>query len=492
MVLSSKELDKIGNKEYSDFECIHIEGVTEMSVLAVPQGYQFSNKELRKIILPLVTEQFLILAVSLADSVMVSGAGEAAISAVSLMANIFILLINMLVALATGGCVVASQYIGKKKINDAKNTADQLLLITTILSVIIMISVYLLKHFIINVVFGRLSPEVAQNCYTYLHIVTASIPFVSITSSGSAMLRAIGDTKTPMLISILMNVINIVGNAILIYGFHMGIEGVAYPTLVSGIFAAIATYVIMRNQALPMHFSSRPVLKLNKPLVRKILYIGIPNSFETSLFQLGKIIVLNMIAGFGTAAIAANSIANIITSLQNLPGIAINIAIVSICARCFGAGEYEQVGYYTKRLMITIRVFFALTSGIIILLLNNILNIYNISQSAREMAYVIIIYYSIMALLIWPESFALPSALRAVNDVKYCMVVAIVSMWVCRLAFSYILGKTFQLGLLGVWIAMTIDWVVRAIFMIHRFRFSKKSMLYLASHAPHELEHVQL
>lgn len=462
-----------------------------MISLSVPSGYLFSNKDLRRIILPLVTEQFLMLAVSLADSIMVSGAGEGAISAVSLMSNIFILLINMLVALATGGCVIASQYIGKKKEKEAKDTADQLLLITTVLSLMIMTLVYLLKHFLINVVFGDLTDEVARNCYTYLHIVTASIPFISISSSGNAMLRAIGDTKTPMLISILMNIINIAGNAVLIYGFQMGVEGVAYPTLASSIFAAVTTYVIMRNQHLPMHFSKTPVIKINKPLVRKILYVGIPSSFESSLFQLGKILVLNMIAGFGTAAIASNSIANIITALQNLPGIAINIAMVTICARCFGAGEYEQVRYYTKRLLLTIRIFFALTSGTVIVFLNPILSIYNISESARVMSYIIIVYYSIFALIIWPESFALPSALRAVNDVRYCMIISILSMWICRLVFSYVLGIGFQLGLFGVWIAMSMDWVVRAVFMIHRFYFSKKSMLYLASHSPHELEHVR-
>lgn len=458
---------------------------------AIPSGYMFSNKDLRRIIFPLVMEQFLMLAVSLADSIMVSGAGEAAISAVSLMSNIFILLINILVALATGGCVVAGQYIGKQKIKDAKDTADQLLLITTILSLVIMASVYALKHFLINIVFGKLSPEVTRNCYTYLHIVTASIPFISIYSSGNAMLRAIGDTKTPMKISVMMNIINITGNALLIYGFKMGIEGVAYPTLISSIFAAVTTYFIMRNQNPDMHFSKKPVLKLNKTLVYKILYIGIPGSFESSLFQLGKILVLNMIAGFGTAAIAANSISNIIASLQNLPGIAINIAIVTICARCFGAGEYEQVRYYTKRLLLTIKIFFAFTSFVIILFLNPILNIYKISESARDMTRFIIIYYSICSFLIWSESFALPSALRAVNDVKYCLIVSSLSMWFCRLVLSYVLGVSFRLGLFGVWIAMTVDWIVRAFFMIHRFYYSKKSMLYLASHNPHRLEQIQ-
>ena len=458
-----------------------------MSAISVPENYIFSSKDLRHIIVPLVIEQFLIIGVTLADSIMVSRAGEAAISAVSLMSNIFILLINVFVALATGGCVVAGQYIGKKKEKEARQTGDQLLLISTLFSLVIMTVIYLIRDFLINIVFGELSAEVAKNCYTYLYIVTAALPFINIYSAGNAMFRSIGDTKTPMIVSLMMNIINIIGNAVLIYGFHMGIEGVAYPTLISSVFAAAVTYLLMRNQNKLIHFSKKPVLKIDKNLSRKILYIGIPNSFENSLFQLGKILVLNMIAGFGTAAIAANSIANIIASLQNIPGIAINIAIITIVARCFGAGEYKQVSYYTKRLLITIRVFFALTSSIILLMLPRILNIYNISASTEEMTFRILIYYSIFSFLIWPESFALPSALRAVNDVKYCMIVAIISMWICRLIFSYILGVVCNFGLLGVWIAMTMDWVVRAGFMIHRFYYSKKSVLYITAHLPDKL-----
>lgn len=457
-----------------------------MSALSIPKTYLFSSKDLRKIILPLVTEQFLILSVSLADSIMVSSVGESAISAVSLMSNIFVLLNNIFVALATGGCVIASQYIGKKKIDEARQVGDQLLLLISISSVIVMALIYLLRHFIIGTVFGKLTPDVSNNCYTYLYIVTATIPFTSIYSAGTAMYRAIGNTKTPMIISLMMNIINIGGNAILIYGFNMGVAGAAIPTLVSSIIATITIYLLLRNKKIPVHFSKRPVIKTNKFLLRKILYIGIPNSFENSLFQLGKIMVLNMIAGFGTAAIAANSVANTITTLQNLPGISINIAMLTICARCFGAGEFKQIKYYTKRMLIMIRIFFATTSGLIIIFLPNILSIYNISLEAKDMTAAITIYYTVAALIIWPESFALPNSLRATNDVKYCMIVAALSMWLCRIVCSYVIGVVLGFGLFGVWVSMTLDWVFRAIFMIHRFYISKKSILYITANGLHE------
>lgn len=264
-----------------------------MNYLKERDGDLFSNADLKRLIVPLLIEQLLAIAVGMADSIMVSSVGEAAVSSVSLIDTIFILLINMFTAIATGGAVVCGQYIGKKRPHKACEAADQLLLVTTALSVVIMAAVYLLKPFILHVVFGNITAEVERNCNIYLMIVAASIPFLAVYNGCAAIFRAQGDSKTPMKISIVMNLINISGNALLVYALKFGVDGVAIPTLLSRMYAAVAAFVLVHNKRYPVRCSYPVKLKPDFHMLKKILGIGIPNGLENSMFQLGKIMVLS-------------------------------------------------------------------------------------------------------------------------------------------------------------------------------------------------------
>ncbi|MCI5650142.1 MAG: MATE family efflux transporter [Fusicatenibacter sp.] len=444
-----------------------------MKFLKEREGYFFSNQDLKRLILPLLIEQFLAIAVGMADSIMVSSVGEAAVSSVSLIDTIFILLINMFTAIATGGAVVCGQYIGKKRLNKACEAADQLMMITVLISVVIMGLLYLLKPFILHVVFGHITAEVEYNCNIYLMIVAASIPFLAVYNGGAAIFRAQGDSRTPMIISILMNIINIAGNAILLYGLHRGVEGAAIPTLVSRIFAAGAAFLLVYNPKYQLH-CSRPIrLHFDGKMLKKILGIGIPNGLESSMFQLGKILVLSLITQFGTAAIAANAVSNSIAVFQTLPGIAIGNAILTVSAQCAGAGAYDQVKYYTKKLLTIIYGLMVISSTVVILVLPLIMRVYSLSPEATSMAEQIIVYHGICCMLIWPLAFSLPNTLRASSDVTFCMVLSILSMWICRIGFSYILGSVLKMGVFGVWVAMTLDWAVRAVFFAIRYKSGK-------------------
>lgn len=312
-----------------------------MKWLKDQEGYLFTNSQLRALIGPLLIEQFLAIAVGLADSMMVASVGEAAVSAVSLVDTIFVLLINLFTALATGGAVVCGQFIGKKRMNHACEAADQLVLFTLALSVGVMALVYLLRGFILHVVFGSITPQVERNCSRYLLIVAASIPFLSLYNAGAAIFRAQRNSAAPMRISVWMNGINLLGNAILLYGLKWGVEGAAVPTLISRIAAAVIILHKLYDSRLPLHLSRPVKLRFQPMLLKKILHIGIPNGLENSMFQLGKIMVLSLVAGFGTASIAANAVSNTIAVFQNLPGMAINNAILAVTAQCVGAGAYE-------------------------------------------------------------------------------------------------------------------------------------------------------
>lgn len=431
--------------------------------------YLFSNRELANLIGPLVIEQLLAVFVGMADSIMVANVGEAAVSGVSLVDNIMILIINIFAALATGGAVVAGQYIGRKDEKSACKAATQLVWFVSLSAVAIMILVYFGKDIILNQVFGHITAEVKGHADIYLLIVTASIPFIALYNGGAAIFRAMGNSQVSMRVSLLMNAINVTGNAILVFGLRIGTAGVAIPTLISRMAAAIVITVLLCNQTRILHIERTLKIRFDGRMIRKILAIGVPNGLENSMFQLGKILVLSLVSTFGTYAIAANAVSNAIALFQILPGMAISLAITTVISQCVGANDYEQVHYYLKKLLAIIYVAMVGTVALIFLALPLILKAYNLSDQTAAATTNIIHFHGISAMIIWPLSFALPAAYRAAGDAKACMYTSIVSMWIFRIGFSYLVGKYMGLGLFGVWVAMVIDWVVRAICFIIRY-----------------------
>ena len=431
--------------------------------------YLFSNRELANLIGPLVIEQLLAVFVGMADSIMVANVGEAAVSGVSLVDNIMILIINIFAALATGGAVVAGQYIGRKDEKSACKAATQLVWFVSLSAVAIMILVYFGKGIILNQVFGHITAEVKGHADIYLLIVTASIPFIALYNGGAAIFRAMGNSQVSMRVSLLMNAINVTGNAILVFGLRIGTAGVAIPTLISRMVAAIVITVLLCNQTRILHIERTLKIRFDGRMIRKILAIGVPNGLENSMFQLGKILVLSLVSTFGTYAIAANAVSNAIALFQILPGMAISLAITTVISQCVGANDYEQVHYYLKKLLAIIYVAMVGTVALIFLALPLILKAYNLSDQTAAAATNIIHFHGISAMIIWPLSFALPAAYRAAGDAKACMYTSIVSMWIFRIGFSYLVGKYMGLGVFGVWVAMVIDWVVRAICFVIRY-----------------------
>ena len=436
-------------------------------------NYLFDNKALTALIIPLIIEQFLAVLVGMADSIMIASVGEAAVSGVSLVDNIMVLLINIFSALATGGAVVAGQYLGQKRKKEACKASTQLIWFTTLLSLIIMVIVYLGKDWILQGVFGKIEPDVMGHARTYLLIVSASIPFLAMYNGGAAIFRAMGNSRVSMQVSIVMNIINVSGNAVLIYGFHRGTEGVAIPTLVSRMVAAVMIVILLCNPKRMLHLERTWKYHFDGKMVKRILSIGVPNGMESSMFQLGKIIVLSLVSSFGTYAIAANAVSNAVALFQVLPGMAISLAVTTVIARCVGAGDYEQVRYYTRKLMLITYVGMWIVNGIIFLLMPVILDAYQLSDLTAKTTQSILMFHSVSAMLIWPVSFTLPGTFRAAGDAKTCMVISILSMWIFRIVFSYVLGKYFGMGVFGVWVAMVIDWIFRAICFTIRY-FSGK------------------
>ena len=433
---------------------------------------EFTKADLRRLIVPLVIEQLLSITVGLSDSLMVSQVGEAAISAVSLVDTVNVLLVNAFASLATGGAVITGQYLGRREVGKAGHSAQQLLLFMAEVSLAVMVLFYLGKGFVLNVVFGQVEADVAAYANTYYMIVEASIPFLALYSAGAALFRVMGNSGTYMWVSTAMNAINVVGNGLLIFVFHRGVEGVAIPTLVSRIFAAAAMLVLLRRLNLPIQVE-RFTFRHDRFVVKNILHFGVPNGIEGSMFQLGKILLLSTVSVLGTASVAANAIGNTLASFQVVPGTALGLAIVTVVSRCAGASEYDRARYYTKKMMRTAYLYTVLVIALILACLPLILKLYNVSDQAREWATQILWMHGLCGILIWPLAFTLPQALRAAGDTRFTMVASTVSMWTLRVGLGVLLGRYWGFGVLGIWMAMFADWALRAALFVPRFHGHK-------------------
>ena len=433
----------------------------------------FSKKDLKKLILPLIVEQILLVAVGMADTVMISSVGEAAVSGVSLVDNINILIINIFSALATGGAVIAGHSLGEGSRERASEAAEQLVIFTAMTSLVVMAVVVAGHHWILTHVFGKIEADVMAGAKIYLLITALSIPFIAIYNAGAAIFRAMSDSKTSMNVSLIMNGVNIAGNALLIYGLGWGVEGAAIPTLVSRMLAAVIVIVMLRNPEKIIHLRKHMNLRPNWRVVQRICKIGIPNGVENSVFQLGRILVLSLVTSFGTTALAANAVANNIATFQIMSGAAIGFAIVTVASQCLGASRYEEAKYYTKLLLKYMYVGMWAINILVIFICPLIVKAYHLSAETGDLTTKILIYHAFCCMTTWPLSFGLPNTLRAAGDVRFTMLVSLFSMWIFRIGFSFFLGQTLQWGVFGIWVAMTIDWLVRAVIFVIRYHSGK-------------------
>ena len=437
----------------------------------------FTRQQLIALLLPLIAEQALSVTIGLADTLMVSSVGEAAVSGVSLVDSFNTLMIQIMSALATGGAVVTSQYIGRQEPKDAKNAAAQILFILSSFSLLVAAVVVAGRHAILQGIFGAIDADVMRYAETYFLLSALSYPFIGVYNAGAALFRAQGNSKISMLSSLVMNVVNIGGNAVLIYHFHMGVMGAALASLVSRMIACFAVIYLLEKPTCMLRIDRLADLKPDLSLIRRILRVGIPAGIENGMFQIGKLSVSSLTSTLGTAAIAANAVANTASTFLNIPANAVGMAALTVVGQCLGAGEKEQAVYYSRRLMLTAycgawvmnlsAFFFANRFAV---------SLFNLSPEAYSMALELMVWFNAVSLILWPSSFTLPNILRAAGDATFTMTVSVFSMWVFRVAFCYLMVLGFhQAHLLSIWGGMFLDWVFRSLFFA--IRFSKGSWL---------------
>ncbi len=442
----------------------------------------FSKKDLQKLIIPLIIEQLLGISVGMFDTIMISSLGESAVSGVSLVDMLNVLMINIFAALATGGAVICAYELGKiKKLmeqdpgvkNDfpgARSAAKQLLIVLLVASILVAGLTLFFRVGLLRLCFGAIEDDVMANALTYFVISAISYPFIAIYNGLAALFRTMGNSKITMIASFFMNLLNICGNALFIYVFNWGVAGAAWSTTISRFLGMLMLFVIIANKNHEIYIDLREKFRLDFHVMKKILGIGIPGSLENSVFQLGRILVISMIAGFGTTQVAANAVANNLDSLGCIPGQALGLAVVTVVGQCIGAGDYDSARKYEQRLLKFAYLSMAVVNILILVSLPLSLKLYNLTKETLDLAAILVILHDGFAMIFWPTAFVLPNALRAAQDVRFTMVVSIFSMIAFRIFFSWVIGVRFGMGIIGVWIAMIIDWVFRGGMFIWRVR----------------------
>ena len=433
----------------------------------------FSNQQLKEMIVPLFFEQLLIMLVGMADTLVVSYAGEAAVSGVSLVNQFNTIFIYLFTALASGGAVVISQYIGRNQKDAAGASASQLLLFSTGFSMIVAGIVLAGNEWILRLMFGKVEESVMEACVTYLRISAYSYPALAIYNAGAAVYRSLGRTDVTMYLSVASNIINVIGNLIGIFVLHAGVAGVAYPSLIARIFSAIVITALCFRRKNGVFYRGKWIFRWDSAAMRQILNIAVPNGLENGVFQLVKVALSSIVALFGTYQIAANGVAQSIWSLAALAGVAMGPVFITVIGQCMGNGDTDAAEHYFKRLTRITLLISSAWNLLIFLLTPFFMKFYALQPETKRLVIWLVLIHNVFNAAAYPFSGALSNGLRAAGDVKFTMYVSVISTIAVRLLLSWLLGIVLKMGVIGIAIAMVCDWSIRAVIFFWRQKSGK-------------------
>ena len=437
------------------------------------QQHMFTNRMIRNLLIPVVLEQLLNSIMGTADTMMVSNVGSAAISAVSLVDSINILVIQAFSALAAGGAIVCAQYIGQQNKERANESARQVLFIITLISVIVSAICLGFKKPLLRLIFGSVEAEVMRASEIYFFYTALSFPFIAMYDAVASIFRAQDNTRGPMTISMISNIMNIVGNAIMIWGFHRGVAGAAIATLISRIFCALVVLIQLRRDRQPIVVRDYLKIRPDWPMIGRILGIGIPSGVENSMFQLGKLAIQSTVSTLGTVAIAAQAMTNILENLNGIAGIGVGVGLMTIVGQCMGANRKNEAVYYIKKLSVIAEVTIIVSCLLVFILTRPVTMLGGMEKTSADMCWHMVMWITIVKPIVWVSAFVPAYGLRAAGDVKFSMISSCAVMWLCRFCLSVLLIRGLGFGPMGVWIGMFADWTVRAVLFTWRFHSRK-------------------
>lgn len=433
----------------------------------------FSDKALKKMIIPLFLEQLLMALVGIADVFVVGFIGEAAVSGVSLVNSFNTIFLNLFTALASGGAVVISQYIGRREMDHAGKAATQLLTASVLLSVAISIVVFVGNVSLMRLLFGRVEEEVMDACVIYLRISAYSYPALAIYNAGAALYRSFGKTSTTMYLSVAANILNVIGNCMGVFVLHAGVAGVAWPSLIARTFSAIVITILCFSRKNPVRYLKGWILRLDGALQKLILGIAIPNGVESGIFQFVKVALSSVVALFGTCQIAANGVAQSIWSMSALVCVAMGPVFITVIGQCVGAGEIQQAEMYFRKLMKITLVFAVAWNTLVFAATPAVLPFYALEEETRHLTILLVLIHNVCNAVAFPFADPLGKGLRAAGDVRFTTIISLVTTIGVRLVFSVLFGVALNMGVMGIAWAMCLDWSIRGIIFILRQKSGK-------------------
>lgn len=433
----------------------------------------FNNKDLKDMIVPLFFEQLLVMLVGIVDTFIISYVGEAAVSGVSLVNSFNTIFIYLFTALASGGAVVISQYIGNKDQKNSVRSSSQLLMFSTLFSIVLAIFVLIFHKPILTALFGKVDADVMVACVTYIKISAYSYPFIAIYNAGAALYRSMTKTKTTMYISIWSNLINVVGNCIGVFVLNAGVAGVAVPSLIARAFSAVVITWLCFNTKLTTYYTKKDIFVFDKSILKKVLNIAIPNGIENGIFQFVKVALSSVVALFGTYQIAANGVAQSIWSLAALMGAALGPVYITVIGQCMGNGDKEQAKYYFKKLNKWSIGLSIIWNAFILAVTPVLMYFYQLSSETITLIFYLVVIHNVFNAIVYPISGPLSNGLRAAGDVKFTMIVSIASTLLGRFIFSIIFAIYLNMGVIGIAFAMCLDWTIRAVIFYFRYKSNK-------------------
>jgi putative MATE family efflux protein len=418
-------------------------------------------------------EQFLAGFMGIADTMMVTRVGDTAISAVSCVDSVNTLMLYLFSALATGGTIVCSQYLGREDRKGANNAARQVYFVAFQLSVGLAIICLVGRKVILSLVFGHVEEEIMTQSLVYFRITALSYPFLALQQTSAAQFRAAGNSKLPMTITAIANGVNIVGNGILIFVCNWGVAGAAAATLVSRILSCVALMVCQRKDTNLIYVDHYLSIRPDTSVIRLVLRIGIPTAVENGMFQFGRLVVQSTVSTLGTTAIAAQAMTYMMDSFQSMPSQAVGLGILTVLGQCLGAGRIEEAKGYLKKLCLVSEGMLIIMGVLIMLVVRPACVVSGLSTEATDLTVRLVLYITIAKVVLWVPAFSLPNGLRAAGDVNFTAIVSALSMWLVRVGLSFVLCRMLGVGLEGVWYAWFTDWVVRLCFYVYRYRSGK-------------------
>lgn len=418
-------------------------------------------------------EQLLTGLIGIADTMMVTSVSDSAISAVSSVDAINTLVFYLLAALAAGGVIVCAQHLGRGEQAEANAAAQQALLTGVVLSTIIMVLCLVFRRALLSFIFGMVEPDVMDQALDYFLLTALSYPFLAAQQTAAAIFRASGRSTPPMAAAAGANAMNILGNAILIFGFHLGVAGAALATLFSRIFNAAVLLILLRSEKLEISIRSYLCIRPDKEIISTVLRVGVPSGIENSMFQLGKLLVQSTVATLGTAAMAAQAMIHTLDVVECMPSLAIGTGLLTVAGQCMGAGRIDEAKRYTRQFCVYSEITLLAMSALVLGLTPMITQMSKMSSESAELTIQLMTIITIAKCTLWVMSFTLPNCMQAAGDVKFTASASALSMWVFRVGGCLLLCRGFGMSLIGVWIAWFCDWAFRGAIYTWRYRSSK-------------------